>query len=94
MSYMNSSTSSWGYSSPQQQVANKVDHIADKIGFALDIVAMYVFKLTGGDAAALLGGTAVLLIIIINIMNFNKKCFEQTCDNIIEGFVFGINLSL
>ena len=62
------------------------------IGFALDIVAMYVFKLTGGDAAALLGGTAVLLIIIINIMNFNKKCFEQTCDNIIEGFVFGIKI--
>ena len=25
------------------------------IGFVLDIVAMYVFKLTGGDAAALLG---------------------------------------
>lgn len=62
------------------------------IGFALDIVAMYVFKLTGGDAAALLGGTAVLLIIIINIMNFKKGCFEATCDNIIDGFVFGIKI--
>ena len=62
------------------------------IGFALDIVAMYVFKLTGGDAAALLGGTAALLIIIINIMNFKKGCFEATCDNIIDGFVFGIKI--
>ena len=62
------------------------------IGFVLDIVAMYIFKLTGGDAAALLGGTAALLIIIINVMNFNKKCFEATCDNIIDGFVFGIKI--
>ena len=62
------------------------------IGFVLDIVAMYVFKLTGGDAAALLGGTAALLIIIINIMNFKKGCFEATCDNIIDGFVFGIKI--
>ena len=61
-------------------------------GFVLDIVAMYVFKLTGGDAAALLGGTAALLIIIINIMNFKKGCFEATCDNIIDGFVFGIKI--
>ena len=37
-------------------------------GFVLDIVAMYVFKLTGGDAAALLGGTAALLITLKKVV--------------------------
>ena len=62
------------------------------IGFILDIVAMSVFDLKGGDASALLGGTAVFLIIIINLMNHKKKCFDVTCENIIEGFVFGIKI--
>lgn len=50
MSYMNSSTSSWGYSSPQQQVANKVDHIADKIGFALDMANNQIIGIDGIEA--------------------------------------------
>ena len=25
-------------------------------------------------------------------MNFKKGCFEATCDNIIDGFVFGIKI--
>ncbi|MGM9533993.1 MAG: hypothetical protein ACI3VR_02025 [Intestinibacter sp.] len=62
------------------------------IGFVLDIVAMSVLDLKGGDASALLGGTAVLLIIIINLMNHKRKCFDFTCENIIEGFVFGIKI--
>lgn len=61
-------------------------------GFLLDIVAMYVFDLKGGDASSLLGGTAVFLIIVINLMNYKKKCFEVTCENIIDGFVFGIKI--
>lgn len=62
------------------------------IGFALDIVAMYIFDLKGGDASALLGGTAVLLVIIINFMNHKQDCFDRTCKNIIDGFVFGIKI--
>lgn len=62
------------------------------IGFVLDIVAMFVFDLKGGDASALLGGTAVFLIIVINLMNHKRKCFDVTCENIIEGFVFGIKI--
>ena len=61
-------------------------------GFLLDIVAMYVFDLKGGDASSLLGGTAVFLIIVINLMNYKKRCFEVTCENIIDGFVFGIKI--
>ncbi|RDY29112.1 hypothetical protein CHL78_002060 [Romboutsia weinsteinii] len=60
--------------------------------FVLDIVAMSALQLKGGDASALLGGTAVILIIIINTMNHGKKSLDKVCDNLVEGFVFGIKI--
>ena len=62
------------------------------IGFLLDIVAMYALNLKGGDATALLGGTALLLIVIINAMNHKKDCLDSVCKNVIDGFVFGIKI--
>ena len=62
------------------------------IGFALDIAAMYALNLKGGDATALLGGTALLLIVIINAMNHKKDCLDSVCKNVIDGFVFGIKI--
>ena len=48
MSYMNES--SWGYQTPQQQVANKVDHVADKISFALDMANNQILGIDGIEA--------------------------------------------
>lgn len=48
MSYMNDS--GWGYQSPQQHVANKVDHVADKIAFALDMVNNQIIGIDGIEA--------------------------------------------
>lgn len=62
------------------------------IGFGLDIIGMYMLNLKGGDASALLGGTALLLIIIINAMNHKKEFLDSVCKNIIDGFVFGIKI--
>ncbi|EPZ54028.1 hypothetical protein H477_4212 [[Clostridium] sordellii ATCC 9714] len=47
---------------------------------------MYKFNLKGGDATALLGGTAVFLLIIINIVNHGKNSLEKICNNITDGF--------
>ena len=60
--------------------------------FLLDVLAMFAFDLKGGDATALLGGTAIFLLIIINIINYGKKSLEQICDNITDGFLFGIKI--
>ncbi len=60
--------------------------------FLLDIVAMGVFDLKGGDATALLGGTSVFLLIIINIINYGRYSLEKICENITDGFVFGIKI--
>ena len=61
-------------------------------GFILDIAAMFIFDLKGGEASALLGGTAVFLIILIDIMNYGRDSFDKVCENIIDGFVFGIKI--
>ena len=62
------------------------------VGFLLDIAAMYALNLKGGDATALLGGTALLLIVIINAMNHKKDCLDSVCNNVVDGFVFGIKI--
>lgn len=62
------------------------------IAFALDIVAMFKFGLKGGDASALLGGTAVALLIIINAINNPKTCLDKMAEHIIEGFVWAIKV--
>ncbi|SCI04853.1 hypothetical protein [Romboutsia sp. 1001713B170207_170306_H8] len=62
------------------------------IGFILDLIAMFKLNLKGGDATALLGGTAFILIMIINAMNHKKNFFDSVCQNIIDGFVFGIKI--
>ncbi|MCP3317603.1 hypothetical protein NAU98_16305 [Clostridioides difficile] len=71
---------------------SKIATILVALGFLADIIVMYVFDLKGGDASALLGGTAVFLIIIINVINFGKDSLENVCENIIDGFVFGIKI--
>lgn len=71
---------------------SKIATILVALGFLADIIAMYVFDLKGGDASALLGGTGVFLIIIINTINFGKDSLENVCENIIDGFVFGIKI--
>lgn len=63
------------------------------IAFILDIIAMLKFKLAGGDATALVGGTAVLLMFITTFANFTfKESFEKTIDYVRDGFGFGIKV--
>lgn len=62
------------------------------VAFTLDIAVMFIFDLKGGDATSLLGGTAVFLIILIDLMNYGKDSFDKVCENIIDGFVFGIKI--
>ncbi len=62
------------------------------ITFILDIIAMYKFDLKGGDATGLLGGTALMLLIIINFMNNPKTTLDKVTEQIVGGFVFGINI--
>ena len=62
------------------------------VAFLLMIVAMLTFKIKGGDATALIGGTALAILVVATIVSDGRKCFESTVQYIREGFMFGIKI--
>ncbi|WP_409253351.1 hypothetical protein V1502_05400 [Bacillus sp. SCS-153A] len=60
--------------------------------FALNILAMFLFDLQGGDATALIGGTSIFILLIISLSGYKAKGLEQTTSFIIEGFQFGFKV--
>lgn len=60
--------------------------------FGLDVAALYVLKLRGGDATALIGGTSILIMIIIAIVAHRSEGFEKTTTYLLEGLKFGITV--
>ncbi|WP_217597334.1 hypothetical protein [Cohnella sp. GbtcB17] len=60
--------------------------------FLADVVAMIVFKLQGGDATALVGGTAVLILIGVTLLAHGDRGLEATTDYFIEGLQFGFRV--
>ncbi|MFC6331042.1 hypothetical protein ACFP56_00290 [Paenibacillus septentrionalis] len=60
--------------------------------FALDVVAMFLLNLQGGDATALVGGTAVLLMVIITMLSHRSAGLEKATQYLIDGFLFGFKV--
>lgn len=72
--------------------SKKISAVIIPLLFALDIVAMSAFNLQGGDAAALIGGTAVIILVILSMMAHKKKGLEKITEYLIEGFQFGFKI--
>lgn len=62
------------------------------LAFALDVVAMWVLQLRGGDATALLGATAVLVLALGTMLKYGWDGLEKMTDYIRDGFMFGIKI--
>ncbi|WP_195576421.1 hypothetical protein, partial [Paenibacillus sp. 1001270B_150601_E10] len=60
--------------------------------FAVDVVAMFLLNLQGGDATALVGGTAVLILIGVTIIAHRNHGLEKVTSYLIDGFVFGFKV--
>ena len=60
--------------------------------FGLDILGMLVFKLRGGDATALLGGTVGIIMVFVAIGAYGKEGFEKLSDHARAGFMFGVRI--
>jgi hypothetical protein len=60
--------------------------------FALDIIAMLAFRLRGGDATALLGGTVGLIMVIVGFGVYGKEGFEKLSTHSRAGFMFGVRI--
>jgi hypothetical protein len=65
---------------------------ATPIAFAADVIAMWVLQLRGGDATALLGATAVLLLAVGCLLKDGWNGLEKITDYIRDGFMFGIKI--
>ncbi len=67
--------------------------IVTPVAFLLDVVLMLLFKLQGGDATALVGGTALLLLVAATCLNGGvMKAFDSVIDHLKGGFGFGIEI--
>ncbi|NMD72051.1 hypothetical protein HHO41_17265 [Bacillus sp. DNRA2] len=60
--------------------------------FALDVVAMFMFDLQGGDATALVGGTSIIILLIITMVSHKHQGLEKTTSYLIDGFQFGFKV--
>lgn len=60
--------------------------------FALDIVAMFRLDLQGGDATALIGGTALIIMIVLSLLAHRNNGLERATSYLIEGFLFGFKV--
>ncbi len=60
--------------------------------FLADVAAMFVLRLQGGDATALVGGTAVLILIVISLLAHKNQGLEKMTSYLIDGFVFGFKI--
>jgi hypothetical protein len=67
--------------------------IATPIAFLFDAYLMFKYKLRGGDATALVGGTAVIIMAMVTIIEHKlSNCFEKVTEYIRDGFIFGIKI--
>ncbi len=60
--------------------------------FIVDIVIMFMAKLQGGDATALIGGTALFILILITSFTYRKRSLEKITSRFIEGLQFGFKV--
>lgn len=60
--------------------------------FAADVAAMSILDLAGGDATALIGGTSILILLLIALTSHKNKGLEKTTQYLIEGFQFGFKV--
>jgi hypothetical protein len=60
--------------------------------FAVDVAAMSILDLQGGDATALVGGTSIFILLLISLAAHKGKGLEKTTSYLIEGFQFGFKV--
>ncbi|PLS17507.1 hypothetical protein CVD28_10935 [Bacillus sp. M6-12] len=62
------------------------------VAFILDVAAMSILKLQGGDATALVGGTSIFILILLSLAAHNHHGLEKTTGYLIDGFQFGFKV--
>lgn len=67
--------------------------VATPLAFLFDAYLMFRYKLRGGDATALVGGTAIIIMAIVAVVEHKfANSFEKVTEYIKDGFIFGIRI--
>jgi len=67
--------------------------IVTPLAFVADIFAMWKLNLRGGDATALVGGTSIIIMLLITLTNYKfNDALEKVVDYLKDGFGFGIKV--
>ncbi|MDF2672088.1 MAG: rane protein [Clostridiales bacterium] len=74
------------------ETSTKILAIIVPLLFVADVVIMYTSKLQGGDATALIGGTAVFILVVMTLFAYKDKGLEEMTAYLIEGFQFGFKV--
>ncbi len=72
--------------------AKKIIAILIPVLYVADLIVMYMAKLQGGDATALVGGTSLLILILIAIGAYRNGSLEKITSHFIEGLKFGFEI--
>lgn len=62
------------------------------IAFLLNVLAMFLYKLQGGDATALIGGTSVFILLLLSVVTHKNEGLEKITSYLIHGFQFGFKV--
>ncbi len=60
--------------------------------FLADVAGMFLLDLQGGDATALVGGTAVFILVVVTLLAHRNKGLEQVASYLIDGLTFGFKV--
>lgn len=60
--------------------------------FAFDVFLLFHYDLQGGEATALIGGTAALILLIVSLLAHRSKGMEKTTSYLVDGFLFGFKV--
>lgn len=70
----------------------KIFAILVPILFAVDVWIMMAADLRGGDATALIGGTAIFIMILVSLLVYKNKALEEITKYIVSGLKFGFEI--
>lgn len=60
--------------------------------FLADVAGMFLLDLQGGDATALVGGTAVFILVVVTLLAHRNTGLEQVTSYLIDGLTFGFKV--
>lgn len=60
--------------------------------FAIDVIIMFIANLQGGDATALIGGTAIFILVLVSLLVHKGKALEEITKYLVSGFKFGFEI--